>query len=103
MSRKPVGKRGRMGKKRTSRKRERRTDNPSLTLPAREPHRSVERLALLADLVADDADQLQPGAAEQLADRLALLLDERLFQQHVLGVPGLHLALGDLGEDLRGF
>src|SRR4051794_9675775 len=54
----------------------------------------------LADAVADEADQLQALGLEQVADRLGVVLDERLFGQDVLGEPRPQLALGDLLDDV---
>src|SRR5207302_7663135 len=54
----------------------------------------------LADAVADEALERQPGGLEELADRLGLVLDEGLLGQDVLGEPGPHLALGDFLDDV---
>jgi hypothetical protein len=44
-----------------------------------------------ADPVADELHQLQPVLREKLADRLAVVLDERLLDEYILGEPGLQL------------
>src|SRR5207248_2896200 len=54
-----------------------------------------------ADLVANEANHLQAGGLEQLADRLGVVLDERLLDQDVVGEPRPDFALDDLLQNLR--
>src|SRR4051794_21796022 len=54
-----------------------------------------------ANLEAREPPHLQAGALEQLADRLGVVLDERLLDQDVVGKPRPELAFENLLENLR--
>src|SRR5690606_18161187 len=63
---------------------------------------TVERLlttgSRLADLVPGEGQDLDPGLLRDLADRLLVVLDERLLQQGEVLVPGVQPALDDLRD-----
>jgi hypothetical protein len=54
-------------------------------------HVRMSESAQRPDAIADELHQLQPALGQELAHRLAVVLDERLLDEQVLGQPGLQL------------